>query len=228
MKGVLIGRGSGENKKPQLPLAQHGPTPGGPEKKRRRRGITGPETLPQVPHTLHACTPGVHTHTHTHARTQRVQAWGPGSEEAGGQEAIETGELIISVKVTWRLSHQQDLELCGPLHAIGRAGQGLQRHGVGGGGSPGLADSGPWRPTADPADPTRHDQALRPAGCRRAPPPAPLCSSCAPRLQGPSPAGAGCSSGRRPQDPHCFLRDPSINSQSPPRAGPGNGFLSRN
>ena len=41
--------------------------------------------------------------------------------------------------------------------------------------------------------------------------------------------GAGYSSGRRPpEDPHCFPRDPSINSQSPPPAGPGGGFLSGN
>lgn len=84
---------------------------------------------------------------------------------------IETGELKIKGKVAWGPNHQQDPRALAPAHAIERAGRGLQRHGVGGGGGP-LAtnpDSGPWKPTADPADPTRH-AGPETTGCRRAPP----------------------------------------------------------
>lgn len=108
------------------------------------------------------------------------------------------------------------------------------------GGSKGMGwgvEGAPWPPTLILAPGSqqrtlrtpRDTQALRPRAVAGLPPPAPLCSQLCPQAPGPPPAGAGCSSGRRPpEDPHCFPRDPSINSQSPPPAGPGDGFLSGN
>lgn len=90
----------------------------------RRRGITGPETLPKPRTHSHICTPR-RAHAYTHTRhTACAKPQGPGSEEAGGQEVIETGELKI--KRSSRLGAEsparpQSSGPC-PRHRAGRTG----------------------------------------------------------------------------------------------------------